>query len=75
MHKLDIIIDYELQYVEFSDNFGKARKRKNEIVRNGFELVHADKQVATHYPPHRIQRVDVYPVQEPTQQEETPEDD
>ena len=65
MHRLDIIIDYELQYAEFADNLGKARKRKNEIVRNGYELLSSEKEVATHYPPHRIQRIDIYPVIEP----------
>jgi len=72
MHKIDIIIGHELQYTEFAENFGKARKRKNQIMKQGFELVENKSEVATHYPPHRIVRIDIYPVKEP---EEKPQEE
>lgn len=74
MHRIDIIIGTENQYTEFAENFGKAIKAKNAIVRNGYEVKSSEKGVATHYPPHRIQRIDIYPVIEPEEKKDVGEE-
>lgn len=66
MHKIDIVVGTEQGYVEFAENHGKALKKAHSIARNGYEISLGG--VTSIFPPHRIQRIDIYPM--PEQKEE-----